>query len=69
MGNELMLLPSPESVTNAMMKKHNNLVVSRWIAIREMVGRLGRSPSEVLGYQTPLEVFTAHITESVRIDS
>jgi hypothetical protein len=35
----------------------------------EVAARLNSTPRKVLGYQTPSEVFTAHITESVRIDS
>jgi IS30 family transposase len=37
--------------------------------VNEVVIRLNGTPRKVLGYQTPVEVFTAHITESVRIDS
>jgi hypothetical protein len=37
--------------------------------VNEVVERLNITPRKVLNYQTPLEVFTAHITASVRIDS
>jgi hypothetical protein len=97
MGNELMLLPPRESVTNAIwdpnsraspvycwdeetQQNHrtrtrpNRLVGSRWDR-NSGEGKaawqksIRRSPCKVLNYQTSLKVFTAHITESVRIDS
>jgi IS30 family transposase len=61
------------------MNKHHKITalerdqIAWWLAcgitIREMAGQLGRSPCKVLNYQTPLEIFTAHFTESVRIGS
>jgi DNA-binding CsgD family transcriptional regulator len=61
------------------MKKHHKITaperdqIAWWLAggitIREMARRLGKSLCKVLDYQTPLEVFTAYITGSVRIDS
>ena len=30
-------------------------------AVNEVVARLNSTPRKVLGYQTPLEVFTAHL--------
>ncbi|HZA21029.1 MAG TPA: IS30 family transposase [Dehalococcoidia bacterium] len=38
-------------------------------AVNEVVIRLNSTPRQVLGYQTPSEVFTAHIMKGVRIDS
>ena len=35
--------------------------------VNDVVARLNRTPRKVLGYQTPLEVFTAHLMPSVRI--
>jgi transposase, IS30 family len=37
--------------------------------VDEVVVRLNSTPRKVLGYQTPSEVFTAHIMQGVRIDS
>ena len=39
----------------------NRLVFACGFTVREMTRRLGRSPCKVLNYQTPLEIFTAHI--------
>ncbi len=47
----------------------NRLVVSLWGHCSEMARQLGRSPRKVLGYQTPSEVFTAHIMQGVRIET
>ena len=38
-------------------------------AVNEVVIRLNRTPRKVLGYQTPSEVFTAHIMPGVRIET
>jgi transposase, IS30 family len=38
-------------------------------AVNEVVIRRNSTPGKVLGYQTPSEVFTAHIMKGVRIDS
>lgn len=35
--------------------------------VNDVVARLNSTPRKVLGYQTPLEVFTAHLMPSVRI--
>jgi hypothetical protein len=37
------------------------LVLDCGVTIRGMARQLSRSPCKVLGYQTPLEVFTAHV--------
>jgi transposase, IS30 family len=37
--------------------------------VNEVVARLNRTPRKVLGYQTPSEVFTAHIMQGVRIEA
>jgi IS30 family transposase len=37
--------------------------------VNEVVIRLNNTPRKILGYQTPSEVFTAHIMKGVRIDS
>jgi IS30 family transposase len=38
-------------------------------AVNEVVIRLNSTPRKVLGYQTPSEVFTAHIMQGVRIET
>jgi IS30 family transposase len=38
-------------------------------AVNEVVARLNSTPRKVLGYQTPSEVFTAHIMQGVRIET
>ena len=37
--------------------------------VNEVVIRLNSTPRKVLGYQTPSEVFTAHIMQGVRIET
>ena len=37
--------------------------------LNEVVARLNSTPRKVLGYQTPSEVFTAHIMQGVRIEA
>jgi IS30 family transposase len=37
--------------------------------VNEVVARLNSTPRKVLGYQTPSEVFTAHIMQGVRIEA
>jgi IS30 family transposase len=38
-------------------------------AVNEVVIRRNSTPRKVLGYQTPSEVFTAHIMQGVRIET
>jgi transposase, IS30 family len=38
-------------------------------AVNEVVIRLNSTPRKVLGYQTPSEVFTAHLMQGVRIET
>ncbi len=38
-------------------------------AVNEVVIRLNSTPRKVLGYQTPSEVFTAHLMQGVRIEA
>ena len=45
------------------------LVSQETVTVNEVVIRLNRTPRKVLGYQTPSEVFTAHIMQGVRIET